>query len=116
MKKLNNKYSQSGFTLIEVIISIALIAIVSSALISLFTGAMIDVKKAGRNSKEHYTAQDKIESNISDSTAVDSDVATSADSITLNFPTSTFSVSGRRVDVKYPYKNKTKTLTSFTIN
>lgn len=110
-KYIKNK---KGFTLIEVILSIAILGIISVAFLSIFTNGLIGIANSGKKSISHYSAQNQIESNINDSADLPSNVITSTENITLKFPGSTNIVSGRQVDVTYNYGSKSKILTTFT--
>ena len=111
----NNKY-QKGVTLIEVILSIALLAIISIAFFTMFANGLVNISKSGKKSVSHYTAQNHIESNINDSEDLHDDVVTSPISIRLTFPTNYYDISGRQIDVPYNYGSITKKLTTFTTN
>jgi type IV pilus assembly protein PilA len=114
---LRNKYcTKKGLTLVEVIISIAILGIMSIAFLSMFSSGLIGIFKAGHKSTSHYTAQNEMESNISDSTNTTGNVKSINTTIDLVFPGNNFTISGRKVDVNYNYGNQTKTLTSFTTN
>ncbi|MBZ9688550.1 type II secretion system GspH family protein [Clostridium estertheticum] len=113
-KYLKNK---KGFTLIEVILSIALLGIISIAFLTMFTSGIVGITNSGKKSVSHYTAQNQIESNINDLANLPSNVVTSTKSITLTFPGNTgIVISGRQVDVTYTYGSRSKILTTFTTN
>ena len=115
-KVINSNNSQKGFTLIEVILSIAILAIISVAFLTMFTNGIVGIAGAGKKSTSHYTAQNKIESNMSDSHSLPDSAVTNKPSvqINLNFSGKTYSVVGRQVDVLYTYGSKSKKLTAFT--
>ena len=115
-KSINNSSPKKGFTLIEVILSMALLAIISTAFLTMFTSSIIDISNSGKKSASHYTAQSKIENNINDSGSLSGNVVTSTISITLTFPTSSYDINGRQINVPYNYGSITKTLTTFTTN
>ena len=63
-----NKYlkNKKGFTLIEVILSIAILGIISIAFLSMFTSGIVGISNSGKKSESHYTAQSDIEIKIND--------------------------------------------------
>jgi len=108
--------NKRGFTLIEVILSIAILAIISIAFLSMFTSGVVGISNSGKKSVSHYTAQNQIESNISDSENLPSNVVTSTTNIRLTFQGNYYDVSGRKIDVPYTYGSISKKLTTFTTN
>ena len=115
VKKYTNL--KKGFTLIEVIISIAILAIASTALVTMFTNGFNGICGAGKKSVSHYTSQEQIESNIEDSSNLPGTTTNTENYImTLEFPSKTYSIVGRKVDVTYNYGGRTKKLTTFTTN
>lgn len=111
-----NNGPKKGFTLIEVILSIAILAIISLSFLTMFTNGTIGIAGAGKKSVSHYNAQNKIESNISDSSILSDSAVTNTPSvrINLNFSGKPYSAIGRKVDVLYIYGSKSKKLTTFT--
>ena len=108
---------KKGFTLIEVILSIAILGIISIAFMTMFTSGIVGISNSGKKSISHYVAQNQIESNISDSGILPSNVVTTTKSITLTFPgKADIVISGRQVDVTYTYGSRSKILTTFTTN
>lgn len=108
--------TQEGFTLIEVVLSIAILAIISTSFLTMFTSSMVGIKKSGGKSVSHFIAQNQIETNLNDSTNLPGSVVTSTTNITLIFQGNSFGVSGRKIDVPYNYGSSTKRLTTFTTN
>jgi prepilin-type N-terminal cleavage/methylation domain-containing protein len=116
-KGINNNKSQKGFTLIEVILAIAILAIISVAFLTMFTRGIVGIKNSGKKSTSHYTAQSQIESNINDSGNLPSNVVTLPKSISLTFPGKpSFVINGRQIDATYTYGSISKKLTTFTTN
>jgi prepilin-type N-terminal cleavage/methylation domain-containing protein len=117
VKYKNYLKNKKGFTLIEVILSIALLGILSIAFMTMFTSGIVGISNSGKKSISHYTAQNQIESNINDLGNISSNVLTSTKSITLTFPGNTgIVISGRQIDVTYKYGSRFKILTTFTTN
>jgi len=115
IKGINNNNTQKGFTLIEVILSIALLGIISVAFLTMFTSGIVGITNSGKKSISHYTAQSQIESEINESGNI-SNVVTSTTEISLTFPEKslTYVIEGRQLDVPYTYGNLSKNLTTFT--
>jgi prepilin-type N-terminal cleavage/methylation domain-containing protein len=113
-KNINSNNRQMGFTLIEVILSIAILGIISIAFLTMFTSGIVGISNSGKKSVSHYTAQSQIESNINDSTNLSGSVVTSNVEFTMTFSGSGFPISGRKIDVPYNYGSIPKTLTTFT--
>jgi len=101
---------QKGFTLIEVILSVAILAMVTTSLLMMFTNGVGNIFGAGKKSVSHYVAQDQIESKVSDT------VGLPISTIELKFSGNAvqYNVEGKKVDVNYTYGMKTKKLTTFT--
>ncbi|MBU3153368.1 prepilin-type N-terminal cleavage/methylation domain-containing protein [Clostridium estertheticum] len=117
IKNKNYLKNEKGFTLIEIIISIAILGIISIAFLSVFTSGIVGISNSGKKSIAHYTAQDQIESNINDPKDSPSNVVTSTKSISLTFPgNTTIVINGRQIDVTYIYGSISKKLTTFTTN
>lgn len=56
--------NNNGFTLIEIIIGIALFGIISISLITLFTNGFTYISRSGRRTEALYTNQKAIETNL----------------------------------------------------
>lgn len=105
---------KKGFTLIEVIVSIAILGIISIAFLSIFSNGLIGIYRAGHKSVSQYEAQEKLENNISNPTNTDSNLASTNVQMNLNFLGNAYNVSGRKVDVQYFYNGQSKKITTFT--
>lgn len=114
LKYKNYSESKKGFTLIEVIISISILAIISIAFLSIFGNSITGIWESGRKNISHYEAQNMIESNISNPSNLPGNVTTEPVSITLKFPENNQIISGRKIDVTYNYGRTTRKLTTFT--
>jgi len=109
-KGINNNNLKKGFTLIEVILSIAILGIISIAFLTMFTSGIVGISNSGKKSVSHYTAQSQIEININDSENLPDDTSP----INLNFSGIIYPVSGHKIIVNYKYGSLDKTLTTFT--
>jgi prepilin-type N-terminal cleavage/methylation domain-containing protein len=76
MKKgFGNKTRNKGFTLVEVLISLAILFIIGSALLALFANSYRDIEIAGKKNQELYRIQGKLEqNNFSDITSREKDL------------------------------------------
>lgn len=72
--------STRGFTLIEIIISIAILGIIVVALLPVFTAGFKGIASAGNKSKTSYQSQDLTEVKIAEG------AASSSTSLTIVFP------------------------------
>ncbi|MBK5240152.1 type II secretion system protein [Clostridium sp.] len=109
--------NQEGFTLIEVVLSIAILAIISTSFLKMFTSSIVGISNSGKKSDSHFTAQNQIETNINDSTILTGSVVNTATVIKLTFsgdPTNEILIPGRQIDVPYNYGSTSKELTTFT--
>lgn len=115
MKKYVKKRSiRKGLTLIELVVSIAILAIISVGILTMFSNGYINIGEAGKRSDIHYEVQNLVESNISDPAQLTEDVDTNTESLELNFSGTTYNVEGRKIEVTYKNKSKTNILTTFT--
>lgn len=81
--------SKEGMTLIEIIIAMALLAIISVGLISVMSTTIIGIHKFGNETVDVFTDQDSIEDDIVDSAATGTSGSItfqfdSGDTITIN--------------------------------
>lgn len=116
---IKNIKIKKGFTLIELIVSIALLAIISISFLAMFLNGITGIINAGKKSTNHYNAQDEIEKNIDNSTeTAGGAVSSNSCSITGMCFNGTYypPVTGRKIDVTYVYGNSTKKITTFTTN
>lgn len=96
------KKGKKGFTLIELIISIAIISILLIALLTSFTGSFKQVFSNGSRTKSVFEAQNKIDNIIND--------------VSISSGDSQASVQAYSIQIKLYSKDGTKNITSGTIN
>ena len=113
MKTLKKNQNKSGFTLVEVIVSVAIIGIMSMAFFTMFGFALQNIIKAGDNSQSDFNAQAILESNISNVGITSAAISSGTGSITLNQTGLSYTVNGRVIQVEYPYGNSSYTMTTF---
>lgn len=90
-----------GFTLIEMIISIALLGIITMAFLALFANSIMYIQHSGEIVKNSYSAQDQVEQIVADSTKADETSTSTQETLLLNFSGHQFPVVGRRISVDY---------------
>ena len=112
-KYKNHLENKEGFTLIEVILSIAILGIISITFLSMFTSGMVGISNSGKKSVDNYDAQSKIENEISVSRNLLVDVEQPP--FIMKFSGIEYKVSGRQIDVPYTYGSITKKLTTFIV-
>ena len=64
-----SKKNSRGFTLIEIIIGIAILAVISVAFLTLFSFSITRIISAGRKNESQYVAQEEIENVIAKNNA-----------------------------------------------
>lgn len=85
---MNKLKSNTGLTLIEIIISVAILAIVSMTMLSVFANGFMHIKNAGEDTSLLYDAQEDIE------TVIATDGAGIPATLTFTFPDDSFDISG----------------------
>lgn len=102
--------SDQGFSLIEIVISLAIIGIVTITLLQMFTSGLQGIYRANDKTEEVFLSQSEIESKFEQG-------ATTSDTISITFPVQgslvekTISVSGELVTG--PITNKYVEITAF---
>lgn len=110
--------SQKGFTLVELILSLAIIAIVSVAFFSLFTMGIKGIAISGHKTKSEFKAQEAVESFINGTPqplGVDPGItaqSSNPSSLTVNFSggTTITPPNIKEVSVTYTFKGKEVTI------
>jgi prepilin-type N-terminal cleavage/methylation domain-containing protein len=115
MISINKKFNKKkGFTLVEVIASLAIIGIISIAFLSMFGFGIKNIIMSGKNSSSNFNAQAILESNISDASTTSAAITRTSTSIKLYKSNVLYTtIDGNNIQVTYPYSNSTKTLTTF---
>jgi type IV pilus assembly protein PilA len=80
MIMMKNRKIKKGLTLVEVIISIALIGIIGVTFLTMFTMGFSQIAASGNKSKAIYVSQDQAENKLLEG------AASTAASITITFP------------------------------
>ncbi len=106
MKKHQN---EKGFTLIEVVVSLAIIGIMAVSFLSIFSGSLVGVVKSGKIGTAVYTAQTDAEDQLENSVYSED----SSTTITVNWESENLSVDGnlKTIEADVPNDqndNKTK--------
>ena len=114
IKKVHKK---DGLTLIELIISLAIIGIISVAFLSLFGFGINTITMSGKKSSSDFNAQSIMESSISDDSITPPELTrTTGSSIKLYKSGVEYTINGDKLQVSYPYGSSTKTFTTFISN
>ena len=68
-KKYSKKFNKrKGLSLIELVVSVAILGVVAIAILQLFGSGFVNIVGAGNHSKAQYLAQDVIEQDLNDRT------------------------------------------------
>lgn len=111
------KNKKKGFTLVEIIVSLAIIGIISVSFLSMFGFGFKIIAMSGKNSRSDFNAQSLIESNISDDSNTSAALTRTDGSITLYKSNVQYAIiNGSNIQVTYPYGSSNKTVTTFISN
>lgn len=114
MNKLRNN---NGFTLIEVIVSIAILGIVVISFQYLFTFAYTQIISAGHKSEATFESHQEVEKRIAGDLSNGSVISTTGSTITINLPASSSITippqSGTVITFKAVKDGRTGTVTTF---
>lgn len=122
MKKYSN---QKGLTLVEVIVTLAIISIIASSFLTLFTTGFKGIFTAGNRSKAMYAAQKTMESIIAQGVSNNNTYDITQDGFTikvtvidhtLQIQSPSTSVNGKQIHIEVPYRGGTAKVTSFIPN
>ena len=116
MKIWKQELSQFGFSLIELIVSIALISIIAVSFLYLFTFGYREVSASGAVTSSNLAAQDIVDGFIAGS--ADVSLVPEISDITLIEQTSgtTWVTSGSVLSVQYQYGSSVRELVTFVAN
>ena len=114
IRKVNKK---NGLTLVELIVSLAILGIISVAFLSMFGFGINSILTSGKKSSSNFSAQAIMESSISDD-SMTSPALTRTPGISIKLYKSSveYTVNGDKLQVSYPYGSSTKTFTTFISN
>jgi prepilin-type N-terminal cleavage/methylation domain-containing protein len=100
---------QDGFTLIEVLVAAAILAVIVAVFALLFTYSYSGIFLAGRKSEALFTAQAEMDSAIAQGPGASLPERT----LDINFEGKSISVSGKEIKVDYVYEERGGTLSYF---
>ena len=107
IQKIRNHLSRNrGFTLVEIILAMAVLAVVILAYTMLFTDSFRGIFTAGHKTRALYEAQQEVEQKMNEGT-------TQEQVIQIAFPSKTISVKGEEVQVEYEYLDHQGNITVF---
>ena len=94
---MNTLSQEKGFSLIEVLVALAILMISIFAFTTLFTTSFQGIFRAGHKSEAMFEAQEKIDQAIAAGTN------SGADNISIVFNDLTINLSGEEFEIDYPY-------------
>ena len=111
MKISKRKKNNKGMTLIEIIIAMAILAIIGVTFLNVFGSGYIGIVSGGKHTKTAYKAQQLVEKEI-----IDNPVVTQKNSPTITFPGTTRTIQrlGREIVITENYNGYTKYKTEIT--
>jgi type IV pilus assembly protein PilA len=125
LKKIRITRSRKGFTLIEIVVSLLLLAIISVAFLTMFSSGSNYISKSGKSSKTNYNLQNIMEKKIINTSSdvsslvTDNILAVTANTsvnpvFTLVFGGNSYDIYGTRIDINYKNGDTDKTLIGLT--
>jgi prepilin-type N-terminal cleavage/methylation domain-containing protein len=100
--------SKKGFSLIEAVVSIAIIGIISISFLSMYTSGFTTISKNGSRSSALFTGQSNIEEKLNGTPG------TTSTSLTISIPNSSpISVSGNIITESVTVKGQSVNITAF---
>lgn len=101
------KRKDCGLTLIEILIGLAILAVMALSFTALFTSSFAGIFSAGRKSTALFQAQQQMEQKIAGGTSGNTPLTITLPDLT------TIQVQGEILSVPYSYEDKTGTIISF---
>ena len=109
MKK--SKWSRKGFTLVEIIVALAILGIVAVSFISMFTFGFLNILTGNRTSTAHQAGQDSIEYEMG-SPVLRLDTTNGEEikptTVSIEFPSVTFNVKGAAISFENAYEDTSR--------
>ncbi|WAG72320.1 prepilin-type N-terminal cleavage/methylation domain-containing protein [Clostridium estertheticum] len=99
-KKIDNK---QGFTLIEVVVGIALLGIIIISFMPVFSNSFKGITNSGKKSNALYSSQEGIEKKLHGGTDINS--TDTPKRITIKFSGAEFDVNGKAILTEIPFGN-----------
>ena len=97
-----------GFTIVEVLVALALLSITAVAFVTLMTFSVSSVFVAGEKSEEIFAAQGQVERDIS------TKKPSGTDAVTIKFPAgSDLTIKGEQLEIVYEYDGKSGSIKYF---
>lgn len=100
---------KQGFTLVELIISFAILGIIAITFLAIFSGMYKGISNAGNKSKAAFSAQGNIDNSIATRTD-------GTDTMTIQFNGNSISLTGRTLTSTVTSGNTTVTVSVYTPN
>lgn len=99
--------NKAGFTLVEVIVSVAILSIIIFAFSILFTTSFTGIFNAGRKSEALFKVQEEMDKRIAEGLSNDFD-SSNPDQLTIQFDHRTVTVDGEIKEEQVSYDNNEK--------
>jgi prepilin-type N-terminal cleavage/methylation domain-containing protein len=97
---MNKSCENSGMTLIEIIVSLALIGILTLVFLTLFVGSLKMIGRSGERERVKVEASSSMDNLLNDSSYADSDITSATGSVTITYPDlTTKTVSGSEAKI-----------------
>lgn len=107
VREMDSRGRENGFSLIEVLVALAVLAVVIVTFTALFTSSFAGISIAGDKSVELYNAQTEMDDAIARGALSDNDT------VQIDFSLTLLNISGEIVSVDYEYEERSGTLVYF---